>query len=175
MKRVFRFLLLLLLIAPALPVLAQADSIKQADSVNTAGIRNYKLQLETLEQQRLADSVKKVQLQQQLQSLQTTDNLKKEQLQQQLKALNSREAQRIADKKARIDSLRATAKGYPVTGFFKDTLFTIYSKLGSFSARDRANAISERIQVLGDDYLFSGDSLKVIPSENTVDVMAGST
>ncbi|MBE99736.1 mechanosensitive ion channel family protein [Flavobacterium coralii] len=175
MKRVFRFLLLLLLIAPALPVLAQADSIKQADSVNTAGIRNYKLQLETLEQQRLADSVKKVQLQQQLQSLQTTDNLKKEQLQQQLKALNSREAQRIADKKARIDSLRATAKGYPVTGFFKDTLFTIYSKLGSFSARDRANAISERIQVLGDDYLFSGDSLKVIPSENTFDVMAGET
>jgi small-conductance mechanosensitive channel/TolA-binding protein len=175
MKPIFRFLLLLLLIAPALPVLAQADSIKQADSVNTAGIRNYKLQLETLEQQRLADSVKKVQLQQQLQSLQTTDNLKKEQLQQQLEALNSREAQRIADKKARIDSLRATAKGYPVTGFFKDTLFTIYSKLGSFSARDRANAISERIQVLGDDYLFSGDSLKVVPSENTFDVMAGET
>lgn len=175
MKPVFRFLLFLLFIAPALPVLAQADSIKQADSVNTAGIRNYKLQLETLEQQRLADSVKKVQLQQQLQSLQTTDNLKKEQLQQQLEAINSREAQRIADKKARIDSLRATAKGYPVTGFFKDTLFTIYSKLGSFSARDRANAISERIQVLGDDYLFSGDSLKVVPSENTFDVMAGET
>jgi hypothetical protein len=44
-------------------------------------------------------------------------------------------------KKAQIDLLRLTSKGYPVTGFFNDT-FSIYSKLGSFSAKDRADAIS---------------------------------
>jgi hypothetical protein len=52
---------------------------------------------------------------------------------------------RLAQKK-QIDLLRLTSKGYPVTGF-NDT-FNIYSKLGSFSAKDRADAISFRIKKL---------------------------
>jgi hypothetical protein len=43
--------------------------------------------------------------------------------------------------------MKNTAKGYPITGF-NDTLFKVYSKLGSFSAKDRADAISIRIENL---------------------------
>ncbi|GGB67921.1 ion channel [Flavobacterium suaedae] len=173
MKSFFRFFLFSLLLIVGQLLHAQTDTVKQADSVNTVSLSDYKLQLQSLEQQRIADSIKKARLEEQLHSLKTTDNIKKEELLAEINELNSREAKLLKDKKARIDSLRATAKGYPVRGFFKDTLFTIYSKLGSFSAHDRAEAITERIKVLGDNYLFKADSLKVTASENTYDVVAG--
>jgi small-conductance mechanosensitive channel len=174
MKFIFRFLLFIILIIYTKPALAQGDAVtKQTDSVNTANISDYKLKLAMLEQQRQTDSIKKAALEEQISSLKTIDNTKKEELQQQLDALNEKDAQRLVEKKARIDSLRTTAKGYPVTGFFNDTLFTIYSKLGSFSAHDRAKAISERIRVLGDNYVFHADSLKIVNTENTADLVSG--
>jgi hypothetical protein len=53
--------------------------------------------------------------------------------------------------------MRLTAKGYPVTGF-NDTLFKVYSKLGSFSAKDRADAINSH-RKSSDHYIV----LKLIP------------
>ena len=52
-------------------------------------------------------------------------------------------------------------------GFFKDTLFTIYSRLGSFSPKERAKAVSERIQNLAGLRNFSADSL-VVKSEYNI-------
>ena len=40
-------------------------------------------------------------------------------------------------------------KGYPVSPF-KDTLFYVYNKVGSFSAENRANAITEKIRLFGE-------------------------
>ena len=69
--------------------------------------------------------------------------------------------------------MRHTAIGYPVKGFFQDTLFLIYNKLGSFTAGDRAQAISDRIKQLGKEYCFKPDSLKLSPSETTMDLVFG--
>lgn len=155
-------------------LIAQQDSInKKNDSVNTALIQSFNKKLTLIEGQRIADSIKRAELELQLLSLKTTDNLKKEQLQKQLQALNEKESKRLAEKKAQIDSLRLTAKGYPVTGFFNDTLFKVYSKLGSFSAKDRADAISLRLKNLSDHYSFKADSLKITESETTVDLVYG--
>jgi small-conductance mechanosensitive channel len=77
----------------------------------------------------------------------------------------------LAKKKIEIDKLRASVKGYAVAGFFKDTLFVIYNKLGSFSAKDRAAAVSSRIEKLADDFTFNKDSLQVVPSETTTDII----
>lgn len=154
---------------------AQTDSVnrinKANDSLNAALLIDYNKKIQEIEKQRVADSVKKQELEAQLSSLKTTDNLKKEELQKQLQELNDKEARRIAQKKAQIDSLRQTAKGFPVTGFFNDTLFVIYSKLGSFSAGDRAEAISNRINKLADNYSFRPDSLKLVEAETTVDIV----
>lgn len=146
---------------------------KKNDSVNTSLIQTFNKKLSLIEGQRITDSIKRVALEQQLLSLKTTDNLKKDELQKQLQVLNEKESLRLAEKKSQIDAMRLTAKGYPVTGFFKDTLFNVYSKLGSFSAKDRADAISIRIKKLSDYYSFKADSLKITESETTVDLVYG--
>ncbi|GHB79598.1 mechanosensitive ion channel family protein [Persicitalea jodogahamensis] len=161
-----------LLMMTCLSVFGQTDSTsQQTDSLTSAALRNYNLKLAQVEQQRQVDSLKRVELEARLNSLKTTDNLKKEELQQQLQALNDKEIRRIAQKKARIDSLRQTVKSYPVKGFFDDTLFVIYSKFGSFSAKDRAEAISSRIQKLKDTYGFRTIMLKVEEAETTDDIV----
>lgn len=159
----------------ALSVNAQSDSLKQSDSLNARLLKEYDSKLKLIEKQRIEDSIKKAELESQLSQLKTTDNLKKEELQKQLQEINAKEAQRIADKKAKIDSLRLTAKSFPVQGFFNDTLFLIYNKLGSFTAHDRAIAITERVSKLKDDYSFSDKSLSIVESESTFDIVNGET
>jgi small-conductance mechanosensitive channel len=162
---------LIILLASSI-VHGQTDgSIKKNDSVNGTIIKNFNQKIADIESQRLSDSIKKATLEAQIVSLKTTDNLKKEELQQQLQELYNKDSKRLAQKRAQIDLLRLTAKGYPVLGFFNDTLFTIYSKLGSFSAKDRAHAISNRIKNLADQYRFIGDSIKIVEAETTVDLM----
>ena len=138
----------------ALSVSGQTDSHIQSDSLNTSLLKEYDNKLKLFEQQRLEDSLKKSELDLQLSQLKTTDNLKKEELQKQLQELSSKNAKRIAEKILRIDSLRLTAKSFPVNGLFNDTLFLIYSKLGSFSAKDRAEAIEARVKKLVDNFEF---------------------
>lgn len=171
MKQLYKLVLFLLTLS--FTGNAQSDTLAQKnDSLNAVNISDYKSRLALLEQQRIADSVKRADLEKQLQ---TTDNITKDKLQKELDALNSRDSQRLADKKARIDSLRASSKSYPVIGFFKDTLFAIYTKQGSFSAKERAKAITEKIHVLGDTYNFTTDSLIIADVESTVDIISGST
>ena len=148
-------------------------SAKVNDSVNITLLNDYNKKLAEAEQQRKADSLKRTELELQLSKLSNTDNLKKEELQKQLQEIVDKEQKRIADKKAKIDLLRASAKSYPVMGFFNDTLFLIYNKLGSFTPIDRAIAISERINKLKDDYSFTKESLKVIELETTFDIVNG--
>jgi small-conductance mechanosensitive channel len=153
-------------------VFSQTDTTSQTnDSLNKLKLEDYNKKLAEIEQQRVSDSIKRAGLEEELNSLKTTDNLKKEELQNELQELNEKEEKRIAQKKARIDSLRLTAKGYPVNGFFNDTLFLVYNKLGSFSAKERAEAISKRIKKLKDHFFFTADSIKLIEAETTVDIV----
>jgi small-conductance mechanosensitive channel len=153
---------------------AQQDTVKQkSDSINDAILKEYNKKLEEIEHQRVEDSIAKANLTTQLNALKTTDNLKKEELQKQLQALHDKEVESLAQKKAQIDELRHTAIGYPVTGFFKDTLFLIYSRLGSFTAADRAAAITQRIHNLAGNFSFRQDSLKISQSDGSDDLTFG--
>ncbi|MEM0518411.1 MULTISPECIES: mechanosensitive ion channel family protein [Aequorivita] len=145
-------------------------SVKK-DSVNIALLENYNKRLSEIEKQRVEDSINKSNLEAQINALKTTDNLKKEELQAQLTALTLKEKTRIANKKAKIDSLKNTTQGFPVIGFFNDTLFVLYSKLGSFSPKERADIISERIKKLVNNYDFKANSLKVEDAETVKDIV----
>src|SRR5260370_891518 len=68
------------------------------------------------------------------------------------------------------EKLKSSAIGFPVKPF-RDTLFFIYTKVGSFSASDRANAITEKIQRLYDDYEFKPDSLTLNKTETNVEIV----
>ncbi|WP_394775333.1 mechanosensitive ion channel family protein [Flavobacterium sp.] len=61
-------------------------------------------------------------------------------------------------------------KAYPVAPF-KDTLFYVYNKVGSFSAENRAKAITGKIKSLYENDLFKSDSLKIIPSDISLDIV----
>ena len=168
MKTLTKYALVLPLFFLFSAVKAQ-DSIPPIALVNQESIRleQYNTKIQLIENQRVADSVKKAELLAEIQSLKTTDNLKKETLQAQLDAISSQETERLASKKREVEALRATNKGVPVTGFFKDTLFTVYSRLGSFSPKERAKAVRERIQSLAGLRDFSRDSL-VVESEYNI-------
>ena len=161
--------------ALVLPLFFLFSAVKAQDSIAPIALVNqdsilleqYNTKIQLIENQRVADSVKKAELLAEIQSLKTTDNLKKETLQAQLDAISSQETERLASKKREVEALRATNKGVPVTGFFKDTLFTVYSRLGSFSPKERAKAVRERIQSLAGLRDFSTDSL-VVESEYNI-------
>ncbi len=176
MKIIKTFLLGTVLLFSVQTLVAQKDSInKKNDSLNSVILEDYNNKIAKIEEQRKTDSIQKVELETQLNSLKTTDNLKKEELQKKLQDLKDKEVERISQKKAQIDSLRHTAIGFPVIGFFNDTLFLIYNKLGSFSAKDRADAITSRVYALAADLRFTPDSLKLLEAETTEDLVFGET
>jgi len=154
--------------------IAQEDStVVKIDSValEMRGILTQKIY--EIESRRVADSIKRTELEEEIKSLKTTDNLKKEELQAELEALNQKEKKRISDKKKEIEALKNSNVGYPVKGFFKDTLFSIYTKLGSFSAKERAEAIERRLKSLGDDINFNENSIKIDNYEIIADIVYG--
>lgn len=142
-----------------------------SDSLNTIILGEYNLKNSELEKKRLVDSAKTAALENQLLKLKTTDNIKKEELIKQLQELKQQDEKRIQKKKAQVESLRLSAKSYPVIGFFGDTLFVIYAKLGGFSAQERANAIENRIKKLSDNLLFVPDSLKIMEAETSYNIV----
>jgi len=173
MKHIFKILILfqiLLIISTVL--FAQKDSIViNNDSVNSTILKNYSQKLSQIEQQRIFDSITKADLEAQIVSLKITDRWKKEELQLQLQKLKEKETKRLERKKNQIDSLRLTAKAFPVIGFFNDTLILIYNRSGSFSARERAEAISKRIHDITDNFGFYPDSIKLVDSDITTDIV----
>ena len=174
MKIIKTLLLGIVLLFATQTLLAQKDSAnKKNDSLNAIILQDYNNKIAEIEKQRKADSIQRVELEAQINSLKTTDNLKKEELQKKLQDLKDKETERVVQKKAQIDSLRHTAIGFPVIGFFNDTLFLVYNKLGSFSAKDRADAITNRVHALAEDIRFRPDSLKLSENETTVDVDYG--
>jgi small-conductance mechanosensitive channel len=154
---------------------AQKDSITNVvDTTANSIVKKYNSKLLELEKQRVVDSVEKANLEKQLVTLNSTsDKVERDKLQEQLNSLNLKETERLAEKRKHIESLKKTTIGYPVIGFFKDTLFLIHNKLGSFSAKERSEAVSRRIKKLTEDIIFTPDSLKVSESETTYDLVYG--
>ncbi len=140
------------------------------DSINSSILAQFNKKIEEAEKLRIADSIQRANLEKQIEALKTTEGNKKEELEDQLLQLRNREAVRFAEKKEQIDSLRQTAKAYPVLGFFNDTLFNIYNRSGSFSAKERAETIRERVKKLPDFLGFGKDSLQIIETEGTFDL-----
>ena len=164
------FFLILLL---SFSSLAQKDSIKtiENDSIQASILQEFNSKLLEIEQQRIADSIKKADLQSRLELLSTSDNLEKQELLKQLNAIEEQRNQRLAEKKARIQMLRETATGYPVIGVLGDTLFSVNTKIGASTPKERAANISRKIANLYNDEFLKTDSILVIKSENTYDIV----
>lgn len=143
---------------------------QQVDSFRNAALDKQSIELQRLRNAHLADSAREQQLQLQLKTLQSNNDQKKDALIKELAIVRSADSLRLARQRRRVDSLRSIVKGFPVKPFL-DTLFLIYSKQGSFTAGERADAIAGRIRKIQDDFRFVPDSLQIVQAENTSDIV----
>lgn len=176
MRKYYREIAIILVLLISQSIYGQTvNSTQNNDSVNSDLLHNINKERIEVEIQRIADSTKREQLEKQILALKASDNLMKNKLQKRFYELSRKDSIRLAEKKARIDSLRSTAISFPVYGPLNDTLLFIYSKLGSFSAQERAEAISKRIKKVSSNLRFKPDSLKIVEAETTIDLVFGET
>ena len=169
MKSFFFFLLICLL--PDLQLAAQETA---SDSILNHQLQETTQLLRQKRQQQILDSLKRQELQKEIERLSSENNSRRQELESRLRQITIEDSLRNVEKLERIAELRKTAKGFPVAPF-EDTVFFVYTKVGSFSVQERANAITRRIESLSDHRLGTADSLYTLESETGIDIMHGST
>lgn len=70
----------------------------------------------------------------------------------------------------RIEELKEKSVGQPVV-LMRDTLFLVFTKRGEKSAKERAASISAKIALITDNDFFNIDSLIIIESLNSTDIV----
>lgn len=144
------------------------------DSMLNAQLQEMMQMVEQADSLHRADSMRLARILSDLEKLKTTDNIKKQELLQELKGIQSADSLQRSLHKQRIERLRSISKGFPVAPF-RDTLFYIYNKIGSFSPSERAINITKRIQKLEADAFLVLDSIQIGKSatEATLDIVYG--
>jgi small-conductance mechanosensitive channel len=159
-------LILLLLLSQQLSNLLAQEPTDTITGENRA-INEVKLLKD--HQQKQIDSLVKIQLNRQL--TEAVGNKEKTALlEQKLKAIAVSDSLRTIAQAEEIKKLKAHAVGFPVT-LNRDTLFMIYTRTGSFNAKDRASAISKKINNLYEDAFYSADSLQIRSSTDNFDII----
>jgi hypothetical protein len=173
MIRIFT-ILTIIFFASAFSCIARQDTTnKKPDSVAIKRLENDLDRVSQLSAERLSDSLKRSELERRVSILGTADKSQRESLMAELSLLKKRDSVHLSSQQRQIDSLRTIIKGIPVV-FHSDTLYYIYAKLGSFSASDRARAVTERLERIGDAPGYASDSLKISQAEQSTDLLYGS-
>ena len=168
---------LLLILSGIHQLHAQSDSIAKkqihantVDSEKNVILNNQSEEFQSATAEQMVDSIRLLQLKYELLQLGTSDKAKREELLTESGQIKIKDSLRAVLQKLKIDSLRSRVSGFPVK-LGDDTLFFIYAKLGSFSPKERANAIMNRIHKLSEDIYYSADSIRIINSEFTTDII----
>ncbi len=142
--------------------LGQDTAVSLADTAKEISSKAHDL-LQIREQQK-QDSLQRKKLEAQLISLSTQGDNERQRLLQEINILRSRDSILFAKRKQAVDSLRTLNKGVPVVPF-RDTIFTVYIQVGSYTPQERAAAVENRIRSLADNYKFDVDSLRLEQNE----------
>jgi small-conductance mechanosensitive channel len=181
MKRIFSIVFItgLCILTGINSVLAQKDSTaknkqrqqtKAIDSAKNVLLTSQSEEFQALKADQMGDSIRLLQLKKELLLLGSSDKLKKQALATEQNQIKIKDSLRTILQKSKIDSLRSRVSGFPVL-LGEDTLFYIYTKLGSYSPKERAETDMNRIHKLSEDYYFSADSLKITTAEFTTDII----
>jgi small-conductance mechanosensitive channel len=127
--------------------------------------------IEELIRTRIKDSLERIDLIRQIQSLRESETRKRAELSEKLADYAQRDSLSDMSIKLKIDSLRKITRGYPVVPFPGDTLFYIYAKLASISAGERAKFVAGRILKLGKELDFIEDSLRTATTDISTDIL----
>jgi len=152
------FIVLLMFLLMAFTGFAQ-----QKDSV---GSDEASLLLKKMDSTHRADSLRRLELLREIENLKGSEvDKQRDKLLQELNETKEQDSLRSVRQQRQLEKLKASAKGFPVLPF-GDTLFMVYTRIGSFTASERAEAVTEKIQRLYDDVSFVPDSLMVSFTES---------
>ncbi len=140
-----------------------ADSIKHTEVDITVNL------LKKADSIKISDSINRVVVQKQLEDLRSYETAKRRQLEKRLNALIIRDSLKKVRLKNQVDSLKNFAKGYVIKPH-KDTLFVVYTNIGSITAQERAEVIQERLKELYQTFYVKRDSLTLVDNTQTVDI-----
>jgi small-conductance mechanosensitive channel len=121
------------------------------------------------QQQTTIDSLVKLQLKKEL-SAAVGDAQRTKELEAKLRQIAVDDSLRMIAQQQKLAQLKKNAQGYPVV-LNKDTLFNIYTRTGSFSAKDRASANSAKILKLYKDPFYRTDSLRIAENDGSYDII----
>jgi len=125
------------------------------------------------EQQKRIDSLVKVQLKRELATV--SGNLKRTaELEASLRKIAVSDSLRAIAQMEKLNAMRKKTVGYPVS-LNKDTLFYIYTRSGSFNAKERAKSNSSKIEKIYKDPFYKPDSLMVAENEGNFDIIYNNT
>jgi small-conductance mechanosensitive channel len=159
-----RFIIHLLCLGFFSNLLAQENKINAVHQDSAAIIQ--RLMLEQKEQHKI-DSLVRMQLQAELLNASSSE---KARLQKKIKDLSTKDSLKKAAQLANIEKLKQSSKGYPVV-LYQDTILYIYTRTGSFTAKARAEAISQRIEKLYLNDFLHLDSLYLVTNESSIDLV----
>jgi len=163
----YYYLLFLYCLLSGVNVYAQTDSLRRKkDSLLNVELDKQQARIKALTAERSADSLKKLELEKQFG---TAGQLQKASLLAELNSLRSKDSLRRVRQMHQVDSLRGFVKGFAVAPF-RDTLFYLFTRQGSFTAQERAAAIDGRISQIAGRPNFTGNDLKIQNSEQSTDI-----
>jgi small-conductance mechanosensitive channel len=163
----YYYLLFLYCLLSGVNVYAQTDSLRRKkDSLLNVELDKQQARIKALTAERSADSLKKLELEKQFG---TAGQLQKASLLAELNSLRSKDSLRRVRQMHQVDSLRGFVKGFAVAPF-RDTLFYLFTRQGSFTAQERAAAIDGRISQIAGRPNFTRNDLKIQNSEQSTDI-----
>ena len=177
-KLFYKLILICLIFSVSSPLFAQSDSTvkkqkqkidQSVDSEKNDILTKQTEELRSIRYEQIGDSVRLKQLKNEILELGSGDQEKKQILSDESDKIRNKDSLRTVQQKLKIDSLRSRISGFPVY-LSDDTLFYIYTKLGSYTARHRAETDMNRIHKLTADYFFKPDSLYITNSEFTTEI-----
>ncbi|WP_294081466.1 mechanosensitive ion channel family protein [Proteiniphilum sp. UBA5384] len=142
----------------------QADTLKVIDNSSTIEL------IVSSTQENQTSSMKEELLNEQLEALQSSDLRQRRLIEKQLNELRKTDSIRRVAQREQIDSMKRQAAGAPVV-LKGDTLYLIYTNLGSFSPNERAASNSEKIFRAAKMFSLKSDSLIVVESGSTSDIL----
>lgn len=134
----------------------QSTSTMPSHSIVDSNLRQLELQLKDNELQRVRDSFRNAILILELQNAKGIKNDKE--IKSQISKIKEDDSLQIVAQKNAVQELKKTTKGSPVI-LFQDTIFTVYSSMGSFGPIQRAAEAELKILELFNDPNYTPDSL----------------
>ncbi|WP_295937698.1 hypothetical protein [uncultured Alistipes sp.] len=116
------------------------------------------------------NQIKESLLTEQLEAVQPGNMRQKRLIEQQLEELKASDSIRRVEQRRQIDSLKKHASGAPVT-LNRDTIYLIYTNMGSFTPNERATLNSQKISKTAKLYSMKNDSLFIVDGVATSNIM----